>query len=61
MARTLSEVVAAACETGEPQRIAKRGRVVAVVVESQRFEALRGAAEAATPESAWKSFLAQGA
>lgn len=57
----LSEVVRAARETGEPQRIAKRGRVVAVVLDNDRFEALRSAADRGRPEAGWQAFLAASA
>ena len=55
----LSEMVAAARETGEAQPIANRGRVVAVVVDIERFERMRQA-EGRPPE-AWRNFLAASA
>jgi len=57
----LSEVLAAARVTGEPQRIAKRGRVVAVVVDSDRFDALRRADGRLQPAAGWQAFLARSA
>lgn len=57
----LSEVVRAARETGVPQQIAKRGQVVAVLIDSDRFETLRRAAEHNRPEADWQSFLAASA
>jgi prevent-host-death family protein len=57
----LSEVVAAARDTGEPQRIAERGRVVAVVIDSESFEVLRRADDLALPATGWQAFLARSA
>lgn len=57
----LSEIVAAARDTGVPQRIAKRGSVVAVVIDNEKFEAMCRESLAIQPEAGWQAFLARSA